>query len=200
MKTEFKALAWWNLRNGTESRNNNSSTLYGWRNYGDYGIVNSNDPAGPADRYPVFYVTKMLKYFARAGDQVVSATSDYSGVSAYAVKQANGAVAILLINKHPTASFPVNVTISGYSAPTTAYVYSYGKPQDTAAQTGSGSADIAQSTISAGSTFSYTAGSYSATVISFSRASSPAARGSCGPERPRRLLAEQEPDQPDLDR
>jgi hypothetical protein len=74
----------------------------------------------------------------------------------------------MLINKHPTASLPVTVSLSGYSAPSTAYVYTYGKAQDTAAQTGSGSPEIAQSTISvSGSSFSYTTTPYSITVVSF---------------------------------
>ncbi len=52
MNTEFNAVVWWDLRNGQETGNNNSSSLYGWRQYGDYGVVDSVDPAGPADTYP----------------------------------------------------------------------------------------------------------------------------------------------------
>ena len=67
---------------------------------------------------------------------------------------------MLLINKHQSANLPVNVTVSGGTLPSTAYVYSYGKPQDSAAT------DLAQSTMAiSGSSFSYTTGSYSLTVI-----------------------------------
>src|SRR5206468_735377 len=52
MQTEFNAVVWWDLRNAQEAGNNNSTSLYGWRLYGDYGIVDDADPAGPADRYP----------------------------------------------------------------------------------------------------------------------------------------------------
>ena len=86
LKTEFNAMLWWDLRNGQEAGNNNSSSLYGWRRYGDYGIVNAADPAGPADRYPTFYVNKLLKYFARGGEKVVQASSDYRSLGVYAVK------------------------------------------------------------------------------------------------------------------
>ncbi|PYI79911.1 MAG: alpha-L-arabinofuranosidase, partial [Verrucomicrobia bacterium] len=62
MKTEFNAVVWWDLRNGQDTANNNSSALYGWRLYGDYGIVDSATPAVPADRYPTFYLAKLLQY------------------------------------------------------------------------------------------------------------------------------------------
>jgi len=71
LKTEFNALLWWDLRNGQETNNNNSQSLYGWRLYGDYGILSAQN-----DKYPSFYVTKLLKTFARGGDAVVQAASD----------------------------------------------------------------------------------------------------------------------------
>src|ERR1035437_3081828 len=77
MNTEFNSVVWWDLRNGQETGNNNSGTLYGWRQYGDYGVVDSADPAGPADTYPTFYVETLLQQFARGGDRLVSSASDY---------------------------------------------------------------------------------------------------------------------------
>jgi hypothetical protein len=99
LKTEFNAMLWWDLRNGQEAGNNNSPTLYGWRRYGDYGIVNATIPPGPADRYPTFYVNKLLKYFARGGEKVVQASSDYQGLGVYAVKGTEHSLRILVINK-----------------------------------------------------------------------------------------------------
>ena len=32
-------MQWWGLRNGQKNGFNNRPTLYGWRQYGDYGIV-----------------------------------------------------------------------------------------------------------------------------------------------------------------
>jgi alpha-L-arabinofuranosidase len=166
MKTEFRSLLWWDLRNGQGS-GNNASYLYGWRNYGDYGIVDSATPAAPADRYPTFYVDKLLMQFARGGELVLGATSDYVGLGAYAVRDhRTHTLNLLLINKHPTDTLNAAVTITGFKAGAMADVYSYGIPQDTAAQTGVGSADVAQSTMAlTGNTFTYSPAPYSATII-----------------------------------
>ena len=49
IQTEFNTLMWWILRNGQEAGNNNSSSLYGWRLYGDYGMV-----SGQSNPYPTY--------------------------------------------------------------------------------------------------------------------------------------------------
>jgi alpha-L-arabinofuranosidase len=174
MHTEFNSVMWWDMRNGQDTTNNNSSNLYGWRLYGDYGVVDSADPAGPADRYPTFYVAKLIQYFARGGDHLISSTSDYPLLSICAAKQASGSLALLVINKSASAALNANITISNVSPATSGTVYSYGAPQDDAAQTGIGSADIASSTVSGLSTnFSYDFPAYSATVIAFGSGAPP---------------------------
>lgn len=166
LQTEFNALMWWDLRNGQDAGNNNSSSLYGWRLYGDYGIMDSVVPPAPADLYPTYYAGKMLQYFARPGDQVVSASSDYVGLAAYAVKRANGVLSVLFINKHPSSNLVANVTLSGYTPSSNAVLYSYGIPQDKAAQTGNGSADVSQTAVAVpGPSFSNSFGPYSASVL-----------------------------------
>jgi alpha-L-arabinofuranosidase len=167
MKTEFNAFFWWNLRNGQETGNNNSASLYGWRNYGDYGIVTYATPAGPADRYPTFYVYKLLQHYARGGEKVVAAASDYNGLGIYAVRDhQTKTLRLLLINKHPTATLNVNIVVSGFKVGQQADVFTYGIPQDEAARTGTGSADIAQSTVTLpGATFTWSPAPYSVTVI-----------------------------------
>lgn len=166
LQTEFNALMWWDLRNGKDTGNNNSSSLYGWRLYGDYGIMDSVVPPAPSDLYPTYYVGKMLQYFARPGDQVVSANSDYVGFAAYAVKRTNGVLSLLFINKHPSSNVVANITVSGYSPSSSAVLYSYGIPQDTAAQTGNGSADVAQSSLNIpGPSFSASFSPYSVSVL-----------------------------------
>lgn len=165
LQTEFKALLWWDLRNGKEAGNNNLATLYGWRNYGDYGIMDSANPAGPADLYPTYYVYKLLTHFARGGESVVSASSDYNALGVYATRT-NDSVRVLLINK--SAKFPLNasVTLNGFSPATNGQTFSYGIPQDEAAHTGVGSADVASdSLLIPGKSFTYSTGAYSATVI-----------------------------------
>ena len=174
LKTEFNALLWWDLRNGQEAGNNNSSSLYGWRRYGDYGIVSGADPAGPADRYPTFYVNKLLKNFARGGEKVVQASSDYASLGVYAVTGADRSLRILVINKHPSAALNATIAIPALKRGETANVYSYGIAQDEAARTGVGSADVQQSTLPLqGSTFTFSPGPYSAHVIQLK----PRARG-----------------------
>ena len=166
LKTEFNALLWWDLRNGQEAGNNNGSTLYGWRRYGDYGMVNAADPAGPADRYPTFYVNKLLKNFARGGEKVVQANSDYGSLGVYAVCGEDRSVRILVINKHPSAAINATISLPALKKGERAKVFSYGIPQDEAAHTGTGSADVQQSTLTLqGSSLTFSPGPYSVHVI-----------------------------------
>jgi alpha-L-arabinofuranosidase len=166
LKTEFNAMLWWDLRNGQEAGNNNSTTLYGWRRYGDYGIVNAADPAGPADRYPTFYVNKLLKHFARGGEEAVKAVSDYRGLGVYAVKAPDRSVRVLVINKNPSATLDTRITVPGLRRGDRVTVYSYGIPQDEAARTGTGSADVQQTTLTAsGTTLTFSPGPYSVHVL-----------------------------------
>ena len=163
LKTEFNALLWWDLRNGQET-NNNSQSLYGWRLYGDYGILSPQN-----DRYPSFYVTKLLKNFARGGDAVVQAASDNSLVAAYAARRTNGTLSLLVINKSPAQALPAKIWVDGYVPDPQSGVSAYGILQDEAARTRSGSPDVAQTAFNtAGTLFSYTFPPYSATVISLS--------------------------------
>ena len=179
MKTEFNSFFWWDLRNGQEGGNNNSDSLYGWRKYGDYGIVNSANPAGPADRYPTFYVYKLLKNYARGGEKVVTVASDYNGLGAYAVRDhRTKTLNLLLINKHPTAALNVKVSVANFKVGQQADVYAYGIPQDEAARTGTGSADVTHTTITlSGPTFTYPPDPYCATVIKISKPHSINGRG-----------------------
>jgi hypothetical protein len=166
LQTEFNAVVWWDARNGQETNNNNDPCLYGWRQYGDYGITDSADPAAPADRYPTYYVARLLQYFARGGDQVVQATSDYALLSIYAAKRTNGSLTLLVINKSSTNTLNANLSINGYFPGINAMVYSYGIPQDEAARTGIGSADVGQANFTgAASNFSYSFPPYSVSVI-----------------------------------
>ena len=53
MQTEFNSLIWWAMHNGPGTSDNNSSSLYGWRIYGDYGIENGKRPFGLHGPRPV---------------------------------------------------------------------------------------------------------------------------------------------------
>jgi alpha-L-arabinofuranosidase len=184
MQTEINAFMWWAVRNGPPSANgaltgNMSSSLYGWQTYGDYGMISSQTtlPGGSTSNYdlhPTYYAFKLLSRFARGGDTVVQATSNSSLLSAFAVKTASGDLNLLVINKHPTNALNGSITVSGFTPASSATVYSYGKPQDDAARTGSGSSDLATSTLSGtGATFSASFGSYSMSVINLKAATTP---------------------------
>jgi hypothetical protein len=142
MQTEFNSLIWWDMYNGPGNTYNNgtanvsvnlSPSLYGWRMYGDYGVENgeggSLDPT-PHDRYPTYYVMKLLSNFARKGDTVVTATSNNTLLSTYAVHRLDGSLTLLVINKSPAATYSANIAIKGYTPQANAKVYSYGIPQD----------------------------------------------------------------------
>jgi hypothetical protein len=174
MHTEFNSDVWWDLRNGQDTSNNNSSSLYGWRLYGDYGSVDSADPAGAADRYPTFYVAKLMQDFVRGGDQLIASSSSYPLLSICAAKRTNGALTLLIINKSASAAMNANISISGATPASSGTLYSYGIPQDNAAKTGSGSADVSSNPVSGlASNFSMSFPAYSATVIAFGAGTPP---------------------------
>ncbi len=174
LQTEFNEFCWWALRNGAPGSSvNNSSSLYGWRQYGDYGIISTPNSFGETssfEPYPVYYIMKLTSHFARGGDSIVRTTSSNTLLAAYAAKRTNGTLSLLVINKDPTNDLGANIAVSGFTPKTAATVYAYGIPQDEAARTGSGSPDIATTTISnAAASLSMTFPHYSATVISFAQ-------------------------------
>jgi alpha-N-arabinofuranosidase len=165
MQTEFNALAWWDLRNSQEATNNNSGLLYGWRQYGDYGIMSvTNEP------YPPYYALAVMAGFARGGDQIVAATSDYDLLSVYAAKRANGKVSLLVINKSPSTRQTASIQLTGFTPQANATVLSYGIPQDEAARTGAGNPNPESAAFSGAATLFTTAfAPYSVTVISLTQ-------------------------------
>jgi hypothetical protein len=177
LQTEFNALLWWDMRNGLETANNNSADLYGWRAYGDYGVVSSQN-----DLYPTYYVGRLLTHFARGGEMVVPSASDYPGLAAYAVRKENQELDVLLINKSPNNSLIAEIALNGFIPQPNAVIYTYGIAQDDAARTGTSSPDVNQSSFAgAASQFSYSVGPYSAVVISL--AAAPSCNGALAEER-----------------
>lgn len=76
--------------------------------------------------FPPYYALQMLTHLGRAGDRMVSSSSSQSLIAVHAVKQANGDLAVLLVNKDPSNSYTVSLGLSSYAASTTATIYSYG--------------------------------------------------------------------------
>jgi hypothetical protein len=161
MQTELNGLFWWNYENGGFSfGGNTNASLYGWRLYGDYAVVEGTT------NLPPYYALKLMKSFVQAGDTVIGAASDYVLLASYAARRQDGSLTILTINKDPTNSANGQINLTGFVPSATGTVYSYGIPQDNAAQTGIGSADVAQGVLSgAGTNFNYSFAPYSATVF-----------------------------------
>jgi hypothetical protein len=162
----WDARLWWSFRNGGSSVAANTN-IYGWRNFQDYGIVARSSNNTPTNRYPTFHAFKLMQYFARGGDQVVTALSESSLLAAYAVKRSSGALTLLVINKSPDLTLTGNFNLSGYLADTNATRYTYGIPQDEAVRTGVGETEIEVSSVPVTNTalVSLTFAPYSMTVI-----------------------------------
>ncbi|HWX21185.1 MAG TPA: alpha-L-arabinofuranosidase [Candidatus Binatia bacterium] len=128
--TEFNAFVWWDLRNGTDTNGWFDASLYGWRTYGDLGMIN-----GLSTRHPTFYAAKLMQYFAQPGDTILGASSEYSLLSAYAARRASGALSLLILNKDTTTSFNAQIALTGFLANSSAMLRFYGIPQDDAART-----------------------------------------------------------------
>ena len=165
MQTEFNSFLWWDLRNGVWTDGDLDPTIYGWRLYGDEGVI-----GGLTNCYPTFYAAKLMQYLAQPGDTVVRASSDYLLLSAYAVRRASGAVTLLVINKDTTTNFNAQIALSGFIPGSATTICSYGIPQDDAART-SGTVeaqDLALTNFpSASAGFSYSFPALSLTLFTF---------------------------------
>ncbi len=173
LQTEFNAFLWWDLRNGQAVVTNSDNALYGWRTNSsgsiltDEGCLTGNVAPPNSNCYPSYYCMRLMQYFARGGDTVVTVTNDYELLGTYAVRRTNGSLTMLVVNKSSYASLNAAINLAGYVPFSNATVYSYGIPQDNAARTGIGSLDIAQTNSPvAGASFNYTFAPYSATVLS----------------------------------
>ncbi len=166
--TEFNACTWWDLRNGTSTGNNNSASLYGWRQYGDYGLVASGDGGASLNSpYPTYHAFELLTKWAAGGDRVVAATSNYAALTVHAALRANGDLCLFVVNRSPSAALTAQVALSDFTpGASTATTCSYGPTNDT------NNAGLTTATLSGiGSNFSATFPAYSMTVIDLPHAS-----------------------------
>jgi len=174
----------WDLRNGWDPNQNNSPSLYGWRQGGDYGLLgdpNTSAPpsTGPYVPYPNYFAEQLASKIVQAGGQVVSASSNFRDLAAYAVLEANGHLELLVINKNPDADLNEQFTVQGFTPNGHAQVWQYGETQDYAqSQTTDGFAALANFTTTLalnGSSFNYTFPAYSMTVLDLAPATVAAA-------------------------
>ena len=157
---------WWDVHNGIDTNYNKSSTLYGWRNYADYGILASSTNFGDAinERYPVFYTFKLLTNFARPGDHLVEVTNSYPDVlHTYAcIPPDTGGVRLLVINTSPDSALRPTIRLDGFSAGSSATAFSYGITNDLNRE------DITVTSVTVNPTnMQYTFPKYSMTVLRF---------------------------------
>jgi hypothetical protein len=164
----------WALRNSWSTSGNNSPSLYGWRQGGDYGLVgdpNTSDPpsTGPYVPYPSYFAEQLASKMVQAGGQVVSASSNFQDLTVYAVLEPYGHLELLVINKDSDANLNEQFTLQGFTPPILANAWRYGEAQDTAQSlTTDGHSGLASFTASlnvSGSMFSYSFPAYSMTVL-----------------------------------
>lgn len=168
MKTEFNSMIWWDLWNGPDYDGDFDPTLYGWRNYGDLGIM-----TGTSNFYPVFYSKKLIQNFVSAGDSVATASSDYLLLSDYAVRRTNGALTLLVINKDVTTNFNAQIVLTNFVPAPNTIIQSYGIAQDNATETNAPLAlqDIATNNFSGAATnFTYSFPPGTLTLFTFAPA------------------------------
>ena len=171
MQTEFNSYIWWDLRNGEGSNGDIDASLYGWRIYGDEGIISNQSGLNPT-----YYAFKLMQYFVRPGDTVLNASSSYLLLSTYAALRSDGALNVLVINKDPITNFLGQINLGNYAPATNATVHSFGIQQDNAAHTNINNGlsgnyanqDIAtQNYPTAGNSFTYSFPPYTMTVFTF---------------------------------
>jgi alpha-L-arabinofuranosidase len=154
---------WWALHNSPFDGNADPA-LYGDYSFGDYGVLSAGltSAAGVAEPptntpFPAYYGIQMLSYLGHnAHDAILETTSTTGLVSVHAVRQKDGNVNVLLVNKDPSVRYSVTVSLSGASAHGWANVYRYGI----------GSAAIARTRSKVnGSTFTISVDPYSLTTV-----------------------------------
>ena len=159
----------WGLHNGAVW-GNASPSLFGSATYGDYGVLSNGQSGEPAANtpFPTYYGMQMASLLGKAGDTLVGASSSNSLLTVHAVRQANGSLALLLINKDRNNAVNANVSLSGFTPSGSGTVYSY-TPASSA---------ITSTTVSGrGANFAMTAQPYSLTAIVLAGASTPPTPG-----------------------
>ena len=163
LQTECNSFLWWDLINGQDTTADNGPWLYGWRMYGDEGVMSPDF----TQTYPVYYMEQLVNEFAEAGDDVVPTTSSYGLLTAFATKRSGGTVRVMVVNKNPTVELTTQIAFTGFTPVGTATLYTYGMTQDNAAMNGKSQA-IGVSTIkSVSKTMTMTIPPYSVSVIVF---------------------------------
>ncbi len=174
LETEYDGALVWDLHNYWDTSENDSSSLYGWREGGDYGILGGGDTTdlpstGANVPYPSYFAEQLVSKIVHTNDTVVEASSNNQLLSVYAVRQADGDLDLLVINKDSNNNETAQLQFTGFQPSGSATVWQYGKTQDNAqSQSSDGSSALANFTTTLatnGSAFSESFPSYSMTVL-----------------------------------
>ena len=132
LQTECNSFLWWDLINGTDTTADNGSWLYGWRMYGDEGVISPDFTL----QYPTFWVEQVLNLFAAAGDEVLPTTSSYGLLTAFTTKRSDGTVRVMVVNKNNLQELATQFTFNGFKPKGPVTMYQYGIAQDNLAKAG----------------------------------------------------------------
>jgi hypothetical protein len=136
MNAGVSRLTWWvGFDNCNGQAGNDSTSLYGWQNFGAYnvfsdGAEDSECPgAGPfGTMSPTARAFQLFSNIAVTGESALTAAvaGDTTDVRAYAATN-NGGTALFLVNVNETTSEPVQITLTGKSSTSGVTVITYDK-------------------------------------------------------------------------
>jgi hypothetical protein len=123
---------YWNTRNGMPE-DNMTTAPDGATDYGDGGMIssgncNSHNVCEPPlnTPFPPYYAFQMLSNVAGPGDTLVQSSSDNSLLGVHAARNTNGDLSVELINRDPSAAYPVDLSYAGWTpSGETPTVYTY---------------------------------------------------------------------------
>lgn len=180
LETAYDGADVWDLRNSWSTSGNDSSSLYGWRQGGDYGILGSPNGSPPSSGtyvpYPTYFAEELASKIVQSGGEVVQAASSDPDLTVYAVLEPDGHLDLLVINKSAAGPITGQFQLANFQPASQATVWQYGEAQDTAqSETTDGASALANFTAAlgvSGSSFSYSFPAYSMTVLDLGKASS----------------------------
>jgi hypothetical protein len=124
MNDGVSRLTWWiGFGNCNGTSGNDTSSVYGWQNFGAYNVFSDADPKCPGEgpigtMSPTAQAFNLFQHVAENGDTALTASvnGDTTNVRAYAATHSGGGTALVLFNLNETASLPVTVALSGLSS------------------------------------------------------------------------------------
>jgi len=144
MNDGVSRLTWWiGFGNCNGDNGNDSSSVYGWQNFGAYNVFadGAGDTGGPNNSpcnygapigtmSPTAQAFSLFQNVAVSGENVLTATvsGDTADVVAYAATHNGGTgTALVLFNRNETTAEPVTITLSMQSSSTGVTVITYDK-------------------------------------------------------------------------